>query len=86
MRYDGSTFLGTKQKQLKQMLLDIEYFPGDITPLPILVDNDFNLQFHVTDFTSVISNIKAKGHQLAADVDQDSNLITVDGLIGIDHM
>ena len=56
--YEASTLLGAKKKELKQMVLDIDYPPGKTVPLPILVDEDFNLKFNVSDFPNVISNIK----------------------------
>ena len=72
--YEVSTFLGAKKKELKQMGLDIDYSPGRTVPLPILVDEDFNLEFNVSDFPNVISNIKNLGFKLAADLDEESSL------------
>ena len=69
MYYEVSTFLGAKKNELKQMVLDIDYIPGNTVPLPILVDEDFNLEFNVSDFPNIISNIKNLGFKLAADLD-----------------
>ena len=52
--------------------------------MPILVDEDFNLEFNVSDFPNVISNIKNLGFKFAADLDEESSLVKVDGLIGVD--
>ena len=82
--YEVSTFLGAKKKELKQMVLDIDYSPGKTVPLPILVDEDFNLEFNVSDFPNVISNIKNLGFKFAADLHEESSLVKVDGLIGVD--
>ena len=84
VNYDVSTFLGAKKKELKQMMLDIDYSPGNTVPLPVLVDEEFDLKFHVSDFATVISNVEKLGFKLAADFDRESNLIEVNGLIGVD--
>ena len=83
MLFDVSTFLGEKKKELTQLVLELD-LPGRSIAMPMLVDSDFNLEFNVTDFGHVVSNLKNLGFQLAADFDENSDLVRVDGLIGVD--
>ena len=83
--YEVRTYLSSEIKSLKEIVVNVGIGNGEMLPLPVLIDNKFNLKFEIADFQKALYNFKNMNIPLAASFDQ-SNAVEVDGLIGIDYI
>ena len=81
--YNVNTFLGSGFKELKQIMLDVELTPGNKYPLPILIDDEFDISYKYKHLSSVLNNFKKLNFKLAAEF-KGNNEIKIQGLIGVD--
>ena len=81
--YEVKTFVSSKVKELNEVMLDINLNNNRILPLPVLIDDNLNIEFTINDFRFALQNFKKLGINLAADY-PDSDQIVVNGLIGCD--
>ena len=79
--YEVSTFLGTRKKRLEEVILGIQVDKDRTFHLPVLVDEDFDINLKIDHFDEVKkNNLK---HKLAF-TDNGSDQVRVHGPIGID--
>ena len=83
--YEVKTYISSEIKQLKEVLLDVEIGHNKFLPLPILIDNYFNIEFQIADLNKALSNFNNMNLNLAAKFNQ-SDKVEVDGLIGVDYI
>ena len=83
--YDVSTFLGAKRKSFRELSLEVNVADKNLC-LPFLMDDAFDLNFSVDNFSLAIANIKQLGFKLAANLDPNTDHIKVHGLIGVDFL
>ena len=84
VEYEVKTFLGSKQKHLKEVNLDVFVSSNKFHNMQMLVDDKFDISFNVKGLQHAISNLKEKGCELAADYSNDSDKVSVYGLLGVD--
>ena len=81
--YEVSTFLGTRKKRLEEVVLGI-HVDKDITfHLPVLVDEDFDINLKIDHFGEVKKNLNNLKYKLAF-TDNGSDQVRIHGLIGVD--
>ena len=83
--YDVSTFLGAKRKSFRELSLEVNVADRNLC-LPFLMDDAFDLNFSVDNFSLAIANIKKLGFKLATNLDPNSDHIKVHGLVGVDFL
>ena len=81
--YEESTFLGTRKKRLEEVVLSIQVDKDRTFHLPVLVDEDFDINLNIDHFGEVKKNLNNLKHKLAF-TDNGSNHVRVHGLIGVD--
>ena len=81
--YEVSTFLGTRKKRLEEVVLGIQVDKDRTFHLPVLVDEDFDINLNMDHFGEVKKNLNNLKHKLAF-TDNDSDQVRVHGLIGVD--
>lgn len=57
VEYDVKTFLGSKKKKLNQVVVGIEVNKGNSLPLPVLIDDEFDMNLRFDNFKSVKNNL-----------------------------
>ena len=65
IEYDVKTFLGSKTKKLNQVVVGIELNKGNSLPLPVLVDDEFDMNLRFNNFKSVKNNLLNLNYKLA---------------------
>ena len=78
--YEVSTFLGPRKKRLEEVVLRIQV---DTFHLPVLVDEDFDINLNIDHFGEVKKNLNNLKYKLAF-IDNGSDQVRVHGLIGVD--
>ena len=81
--YEVITFLGTRKKRLEEVVLDIHVFKDRIFYLPVLVDEDFDINLNIDHFGEVKKNLNNLKYKLAF-TDNGSDQVRIHGLIGVD--
>ena len=76
------TFLGSKTKKLNQVVVGIHVNKGNSLPLPVLIDDEFDMNLRFDNFKSVKNNLLNLNYKLA--FLHEKNDIRVNGLLGID--
>ena len=82
VEYVVKTFLGSKTKKLNQVVVGIEVNKGNSLPLPVLIDDEFDMNLRFVNFKSIKSNLLNLNYKLA--FLHEKNDIRVHGLLGID--
>lgn len=77
------TFLGTKQKKLREVMFDVG-FNDFYRSLPVLVDDDFDIEFNLNGFHNVVENLIGLNYKLAANFGGGKGPIPIHGLLGVD--
>lgn len=83
-QYKVRTFLGCGVKQLKKVTLEMLLPAGRYAQMPILIDDDFKLEMNVRGLNVAVNNLKKLNYRLAADFDESSNHVPLEGLIDND--
>ena len=82
--YEVKTFLGSGTKSLKEVTLAV-YLPSKrYNIMPLLVDDQFDINLKVKGLSQTVNNFKTKNYKLAADFKDGHNQVHVHGLIGVD--
>ena len=81
--YEVSTFLGTRKKRLEEVVLGIQVDKDRTSHLPVLVDEDFDINLNIDHFGKVKKNLNNLKYKLAF-IDNGSDQVRVHGLIGVD--
>ena len=82
--FEVKTFLGSSQKKLKEVNLDVFVGPSKHYGSLILVDDQFDISFNIRGFAQALKNFKSQQLKLAADFEADSDTVSVHGLVGVD--
>ena len=83
--YNVKTFVSSQVKNLKEIMLNVKVAGNNFLPLPILIDNSFEISFNITDLNKALMNFREKNIKLAAKYEH-SDEISVNGLIGCDYI
>lgn len=83
VEYAISTCLGTQQKTFREVVLEVKLVPDAIKSLPLLNDPIFIMKLEFSNFGQV-ENLKYHGYSLAADIEIDSHVVNLQGLLGAD--
>ena len=78
-----STFLGTRKKRLEEVVLGIHVDKDRTFHLPVLVDEDFDINLKIDHFGEVKKNLNNLKYKLAF-TDNGSDQVRIHGLIGVD--
>ena len=81
--YEVSTFLGTRKKRLEEVVLGIHVNKDRTFHLPVLVDEDFDINLKIDHFGEVKKNLNNLKYKLAF-TDNGSDQVHIHGLIGVD--
>ena len=81
--YEVSTFLSTRKKRLEEVVLDIHVDKDRTFHLPVLVDEDFDINLKIDHFGEAKKNLKNLKYKLAF-TDNGSDQVRINGLIGVD--
>ena len=81
--YEVSTFLGTRKKRLEEVVLGIQVDKDRTFHLPVLVDEDFDINLKIDHFGEVKKNINNLKYKLAF-TDNCSDQVRIHGHIGVD--
>ena len=81
--YEVSTFLGTRKKRLEEVVLGIHVDKDRTFHLPVLVDEDFDINLKIDHFGEVKKNLNNLKYKLAF-TDNGSDQVRIHGLIGVD--
>ena len=57
VEYVVKTFLGSKTKNLNQVVVGIEVNKGNFLPLPVLIDDEFDMNLRFDNFKSIKNNL-----------------------------
>ena len=57
VEYVVKTFLGSKTKKLNQVVVGIEVNKGNSLPLPVLIDDEFDMNLRFDNFKSIKNNL-----------------------------
>lgn len=82
VEYEVKTFLGSQTKKLNQLVVGIEVTKGSSLSLPVLIDDEFDMNLRFDNFKSVKKNLINLNYTLA--FLHKKNDIRVHGLLGID--
>ena len=82
VEYVVKTFLESKTKKLNQVVVGIQVNKGNSLPLPVLIDDEFDMNLRFDNFKSVKNNLLNLNYKLA--FLHEKNDIRVNGLLGID--
>ena len=74
--------LGCKTKKLNLVVVGIEVNNGNSLPLPVLIDDEFDINLRFDNFKSIKNNLLNLNYKLA--FLHEKNDIRVHGLLGID--
>ena len=75
--------MGTRKKRLKEVVLGIQVDKDRTFHLPVLMDEDFDINLNIDHFGEVKKNLNNLKHKLAF-TDNGSDHVRVHGLIGVD--
>ena len=81
--YEVNTFLGTRKKRLEEVVLGIQMDKDRTFHLPVLVNEDFDINLNIDHFGEVKKNLNNLKYKLAF-TDNGSDHVRVHGLIGVD--
>ena len=82
--YDVKTFLGSGRKSLKEVTLEVHLPSKRYNNLPVLVDDQFDIDLNVQGLGKSVQNFKRNQLELSANYNLDSDKVHVHGLIGVD--
>ena len=82
--YDVKTFLGSGIKSLKEVTLEVHLPSKRYNILPVLVDDQFDIDLNIQGLGKCIQNFKSNQLALNANFDVSSDKVHVHGLIGVD--
>ncbi|CAL4109993.1 unnamed protein product, partial [Meganyctiphanes norvegica] len=74
---------GSCHKKLQEVNIDVFTGVSKHYPKLVLVDDQFDINFKINGFAKALENFKSNGYRLAA-VHDESDQISVQGLIGVD--
>ena len=80
--YEVNTFLGTRKKRLEEVVLGIPVDKDWTFHLPVLVDEDFDINLKIDHFGEVKKNSNNLKYKLAF-TENGSDQVRVHGLIGV---
>ena len=80
--YKVSTFLGTRKKRLEEVVLGIHVNKDRTLHLPVLVDEDFDINLKIDHFGEVKKNLNNLKYKLVF-TDNGSDQVRIHGLIGV---
>lgn len=83
--YEVRTYVGSEHKELNEVMLDVQIDLNKYKQIPILIDNNFNIEFEISDLNHALSNFNKMNLNLAGNFDQ-SNKVQVNGLLGVDFI
>ena len=81
--YEVSTFLGTRKKRLEEFVLGIHVDKDRTFHIPVLVEEDFDINLKIDHFGEVKKNLNNLNYKLAF-TDNGSDQVRIHGLIGVD--
>ena len=84
IEYDVKTFLGSGRKSLKELTLEVHLPSNRYNNLPVLVDDQFDIDLNVQGLGKCIQNFKKNQLELSANYNLNSDKVHVHGLIGVD--
>jgi len=82
--YEVSNFLGRGTKKLEETCLVVYLPSGKYLNMPMFIDPLFNLDFEVRGLQQITKNLKKLNFNLGADLPTDSDMVQIDGLLGMD--
>ena len=82
VEFDVKTFLGSKNKTSNQGVLGIEVDKGSSLALPVLIDDEFDMNFRFDNFKSVKNNLINLNYKLT--ILHEQNDVRVHGLSWVD--
>ena len=84
VQYDVRTFIGNGAKNLEETSVKVFLPSGRHHVMPILIDDEFDINLNVINFEAAHNNFKSNKFKLAANFEENSNSIHLQGLIGCD--
>ena len=78
------TFIGSGVKKLEETSVKVFLPSGHHHVIPVLVDDEFDITLNVINFEAACNNFKSNKIKLAANFEDNSNKIYLQGLIGSD--
>ena len=84
VRYEVKTFLGQENKIFRDATVQVHFPQGNYHVLPILVDNDFEIEMKVKNLDLAINNFKELGYKLSAEFKSGSDRVPIHALVGTD--
>ena len=84
VEYEVKTFLKSENKHFREATVQVNLPSGRYNVVPVLIDDDFDMDLKIRNLNIAISNIKNANLQLAAEYSEFSDTISIDGLVGVD--
>ena len=84
VEYEVKTFLKSENKNFREATIQVNLPSGRYNVVPILVDEDFDLDIKVRNLNVAVNNLKNSKIKLAAEFENASDTISVHGLVGSD--
>ena len=84
VHYEVRTFLGQQNKVFRDATVQIHFPQGNYHALPILVDDDFQVEMKVKNLDLAVNNFKNLGYKLSAEFMSGSDQVPVHALVGTD--
>ena len=81
-----NTFMGSSVKDFLELGMTVQLTPdSEFIPLPILINNEFDLQFDIDGLSNAIANVRKKARLADNEyVFHNGNCVKLEGLIGVD--
>lgn len=79
-----STFLGECLQQFTEIVLETDLGAGDTVRCPVLVSGTLDLSIRLRNLSSMLRTFRNMGCSLAGQFEEGTDLITIEGVIGLD--
>ena len=83
IQYEVKTFISSQIKCLNEIVINVKVSDNQFLPLPVLIDDQFNIEFEITDLNKALANFNNMNVKLAAKYNNNDQ-VKVSGLIGVD--
>ena len=84
VEYEVKTFLKNENKAFREATVQVNLPSGRYNVVPILVDEDFDLEIKIRNLKTTISSFKSSNLKLAAEFEDASDTVFVHGLVRAD--
>ena len=78
------TYLGTSTKPLEQVLMRVGLGGKNYIHKSILLDDEFDIQFEFDLLSAITFNLTNFNHKMAFCKEEESNLVKIQGILGVD--